>query len=143
MLHSFILQGVVTVAQNALDHEAWLISAIKYDEIVRQELPLFRGRDNALEMQAYNHPYDTKQDGLIAWLATAVPVLDADLLEPSPGAAPSVYIVAGTLLSGIDVLTSTATNALGGYAGLYAELVSDYDSVTEASNWLLRPRWRR
>jgi hypothetical protein len=77
-----MLQGIVTAAQAAPLRTAWCASVLTYDELVYHKVPLYRGRDSQLDMAGYTHPYETKENALILWLATAIPVFDPATMEP-------------------------------------------------------------
>jgi hypothetical protein len=76
------LQGIVTAAQAEPMRLAGTASVLTHDELLYHKLPLYRGRDSVLEMAGYTHPYETKENALILWLATAVPVFDPATMMP-------------------------------------------------------------
>jgi hypothetical protein len=82
LLHANPLQGIVTAAQAAKQRLAGTASVLTYDELVYHKLPLYRGRDSVLEMAGYTHPYETKENALILWLATAIPVFNPTTMMP-------------------------------------------------------------
>jgi hypothetical protein len=79
----------VTAAQESATASAvWLAASITYDELVKENPPLYRGRENVLELASRAHPYETKSSGLMHWIAAPIPVSVLLIL-----AAKSVYSV--------------------------------------------------
>jgi hypothetical protein len=65
----------VTAAQESATASAvWLAASITYDELVKENPPLYRGRENVLELASRAHPYETKSNGLMHWIAAPIPV---------------------------------------------------------------------
>jgi hypothetical protein len=71
----------VTAAQESATASAvWLAASITYADLVYENPPLYRGRENVLELASRAHPYETKSSGLMHWIAAPIPVSASPVL---------------------------------------------------------------
>eukprot|EP00611_Tribonema_gayanum_P004132 TRINITY_DN13326_c0_g1_i1.p1 TRINITY_DN13326_c0_g1~~TRINITY_DN13326_c0_g1_i1.p1 ORF type:complete len:940 (-),score=218.52 TRINITY_DN13326_c0_g1_i1:433-3252(-) len=136
-------EGIVTEAERVLDRPVWTYSWWKYEDFILEHPPLYRDRESELD-QAFkgNHPYETKEDALIRWVAIAIQEVDVQTFElVDENAPPNGYFVVGDLVNGKSSTTSLVGLTMGGLAGVYHEQrVHDQgthvDEIEESSNWL-------
>jgi hypothetical protein len=90
-------EGIVTAAQAARGVPVWTYGTLTYADLMKEAPPLFRDRASDVDMaEKGNHPYESKKDSVIRWMALAIRYIDTSTWEPAASDAAIIgYLLVG------------------------------------------------